>query len=126
MSDTRYCRDDCKRTRYSPDLRCWVADVTTEGEDPHLGLMVNYCPSCGTRLNADGTTTERVDKDVATTALCNGTVRCGTCDLDNECVVKDGTCEDCAKARLAEAERAKAWAEQQAREKGESHGTDCE
>jgi hypothetical protein len=69
-----------------------------------------FCPSCGVYLNPDGTVTRMVSEATALAALCNGLVRCGTCDLYGDCAVKDGTCGECAAARLravqAQVERA--------------------
>ena len=124
MSETRY--------RYNASGQCFEAEATCPNgchwfaagswlELNEYGAWGDdrgyrcYCFASRAELTVDKETgaplvTRMVSEATALAALCNGLVRCGTCDLYGDCAVKDGTCGECAAARLravqAQVERA--------------------
>ena len=87
MSEQVTCHEWKERTKMNGTTEmAWFCFV--EGQPWGWILNLNgvvYCPICGTRLNADGTTTEMVAKEVARlcavqAALCREE-RCDICEL---------------------------------------------
>ena len=103
MAD-KYCSPECNRCYFEISLP-WPEGHWWDkwGKDPTI-FDTHFCPSCGVRLNPDGTVTRMVSEAVALAAPCNGVVKCGTCDLYDHCAVKDGTCGECAAVRLRAAQ----------------------
>lgn len=107
---TRYCRDDCRRCKYVAGL-LWLDTRAAYTCQP-----LNFCPSCGRRLDPKGTAHKQIDAAVALRALACTEQDCTGCPATVQCMEQgeNMTPEKCAEARLA-------WAEQAEREAGHGH-----